>query len=213
MNDLNEINKSPSYEFIDAVVNGCAIVIDCELCGRVHFATWDENAGWEEGELEDLRAKAEKDPDRYIEDATCSSISYGWLNGKQVVDGCPCNRARKIEDWIWSHRDIISKYLKSRIMKMKRQAEMEERQVEGVVESAAELLIQWLSKRGWKIDGNCVHNRSYWCRVENVDISKVKVGTLVVDVHDPHSFPSVERYLSQCDKDAKEFMRNMEAVG
>jgi hypothetical protein len=206
-------DQPPSDEFMEAVVSGGSIVIECELCERVHFATWDDGAGWEEGELEGLRANAEKKPDKYIEDATCSSISWGYLNNQQVVWGCPCNLAKKIEDWVWGHRRIISAYFKKRITNQKRDAEMEEELFEGVAESAAELLIAWLKRSGWKVDGNVVHNGSYWSRIENIDITKVKIGTLVIDVHNPDSFPGVEKYLKECDKEAKEFMRKKEAVG
>jgi hypothetical protein len=205
-------DQPPSDEFMEAVVSGGSIVIECEFCGRVHFATWDDGAGWEEGELEELRANAEKEPDRYIEDATCSSISWGYLNNQQAVYGCPCNHAKKIEDWIWGHRRIIADYLKRRITSTKRDAEMEEELFEGVVESAAELLTRWLEREGWKVDGNCVHNGSYWSRIENVDITKVKVGSLTIDVHSPSSFPEVAKYLKKCDEDAKAFMRKKEAV-
>jgi len=206
-------DKPPSDEFMEALISGGSIVTECELCGRVHFATWDDGADWEEGELEELRANADKEPDRYIEDATCSSISWGYLDGQQAVWGCPCNIARKYEDWIWGHRELVTSYLRKRIRDQKRDAEMEETRMEGVVDSAAELLAEWLRRNGWKVEGNVVHNGSYWSRIENVDMTKVKVGTVTVDVHSPRSFPEVEKYLKMCDEEAKEFMRKKEAVG
>ena len=214
--NLTESKKKfepPSDMFMEAVTDAGSISINCELCGRTHFATCDDNVDFDEGELESLRAKAAENPDKYMEDATVSMISWGYIDNQQVVHGCPCNIARRYEDWIWQHRCLITSYMKNRIRSQKREAEWEENGMEGIVESASELLVEWLKRNGWKVEGNVVHNGSYWSRIENVDMTKVKVGTVIVDVHDPHSFPNVEKYLRECDEEAKEFMRKKEAVG
>jgi hypothetical protein len=155
-----DLDTPPSDEFMEAVVDGGSIVTECELCGRVHFATYDGGGDFEEGELEDLRKQADKEPDRYLEEGRYSSISFGYIDGKQAVWGCPCNLAKKYEDWIWGHRRTIIAYLKKRIINEKRDAEMEEELFKGIVDSAAKLLVEWLKGHGWKVQGNVVFNGS-----------------------------------------------------
>jgi hypothetical protein len=97
---------------MDAVITTGSIVIDCGLCGRVHFAS-DERTSFEEGELEELREQAKKEPDRYFEHQCCS-IQWGYFNGVQVVYDCPCHKARRFEELIWDNRYAILKFLDTR---------------------------------------------------------------------------------------------------
>ena len=97
---------------MDAIIEMGSIVIDCGLCGRVHFAS-DERNSFEEGELEELRENAKKEPDRYIE-CQCTSIQWGYFNGVQVVYDCPCRKARRFEDLVWDNRYAILKFLTTR---------------------------------------------------------------------------------------------------
>lgn len=115
--ELEELKNTTGEErasdvFMRAVCHGGALCsICCEHCGRVHFVG-DGHGDYEDGELEDLRANALKNPGKYIEHNDYDSIDWGYINGKQIVYGCPCNSARQYERWIWSHRYVISKYLK-----------------------------------------------------------------------------------------------------
>jgi hypothetical protein len=96
---------------MDSVRTGSGLVRDCEACGRTCFDD-DEYAGdWEKNELETLRDNALKEPDRYI--AMCR-VESGCLGGKEVVVNCPCNYLKKYEDFIWSHRRIIARYVAKR---------------------------------------------------------------------------------------------------
>jgi hypothetical protein len=104
----------PSEEFWDAVIRAGSIVITCELCHREHFAS-GEPGHFDAGELEGLLEKAKKHPDQYIEHASDDSVSWGLIDGKQAVYDCQCNLARKYEDFIWSHRQVIARYLTKRI--------------------------------------------------------------------------------------------------
>jgi hypothetical protein len=85
----------------------------CQLCGRVHFATAEDAIGYAEGELEGLRQAAEKEPDKYVEDAFSTGISWGYIDGKTAVVDCPCNGLYKYERWILNHVDVISRFLRS----------------------------------------------------------------------------------------------------
>ena len=125
--------KPPSEEFLQAVQHAGSLVISCEFCDRTYFATWCENDYDDEEELEELREQAKKEPDKYIEWGDVSSISWGTVDGKQYVLDCPCNGARKYEDWILRHRWIIAEYFKSRATKLKEEAEREVNLSEGLV--------------------------------------------------------------------------------
>lgn len=105
--------QPPSETFENAVRKAGSLVVDCELCGRTHFATL-ETAHFDEGELDDLVAKAKKDPDKYVQDPSYDSVPWGTVDGKQAVIGCPCNGLRRYEDFIWGNRFVIAEYLRNR---------------------------------------------------------------------------------------------------
>lgn len=105
--------QPPSDLFVKLICSGGAGAQVCEFCGREYLCSTD-TAYWDQETLKDWRAKAEKEPDRYIEDQQYSSIEYGELDGRLFVLGCDCNSARRYEDFIWGHRELISKYLKER---------------------------------------------------------------------------------------------------
>ena len=112
LEELKQTTGEPASEaFMRAVCNTGSICIDCEFCNRTHFVSYGD---FDRGELDDLRSRALQSPDKYIEHGDCDYISWGYLEGKQIVWGCPCNRARLYERWIWNHRYTIASYLKSR---------------------------------------------------------------------------------------------------
>lgn len=117
--ELEELKNTTGAEeasdaFMQAVCgHGALCSILCEFCNRVHFVG-NGYGDYEDGELEDLRANAQKNPGKYIEHNDYDSIDWGYINGKQIVWGCPCNSARQFESWIWSHRYAIAKYLRLR---------------------------------------------------------------------------------------------------
>lgn len=106
----------PSEEFERAITISGGCVVTCEFCQRTYFEPgggWD----WEKGELESLRANAEKEPDKFIE---CDySICDGPLDGKTYVVGCKCQAAGVYERWIWSHRHIFERYFAAMLKKRK----------------------------------------------------------------------------------------------
>lgn len=99
-----------SDEFFDALHHDGGLCRDCQ-CGRTHFASWD--TGWETGELEDLQAKAEREPDKYIEHSN-TSVTVAHLGGKEYVYECPCEGLVPYEKFIWNHREEILDYLTGR---------------------------------------------------------------------------------------------------
>ncbi len=102
----------PSDEFWSAFCSSGSLVVNCEQCGRVHFCTFDGPGDYEEGELEELRANAEKDPDKYMETSVYSSIQWGYILGKQTVWGCPCNEQTvyPYERFLLAHTEQIMTY-------------------------------------------------------------------------------------------------------
>lgn len=85
---------------------GC--VRDCE-CGITYF---DGSQGWtwEDGELEELRAKAVEKPGQYKElDGTVSTM---FIDGKEYVIGCErCKSPHNIETFVVNHAPQIIAFL------------------------------------------------------------------------------------------------------
>lgn len=100
----------PSEAFEHAVAQGGTNRATCELCGRENFVSNYHDRE----EIEQLRKKANEQPERYFEHRGCDSVITGWISGFQVVIGCPCNRLRLIENVIWENRHTIASYLKKR---------------------------------------------------------------------------------------------------
>lgn len=88
----------------------------CEItcaCGRTHFDTSTNNGwSWEEGEFEELVKKSKEEPDKYIgEDGTVTSM---MINGLEVVEGCPCDVAKKYELFLIHNAEKVARYLNRR---------------------------------------------------------------------------------------------------
>ena len=81
-------------------------------CGRVHFTSGPGCGDYEDGELEELQGKAEKDPDRYVEDPLFGRIDWLPWNGEQLVLGCPCGKAQGIAEGIEGIAEELAAYLK-----------------------------------------------------------------------------------------------------
>lgn len=59
--------EKPSEEFLEAVVQDGSIMQQYGFCGKLIFATFENQECYDEGELESLRKKQEQDPNRYEE--------------------------------------------------------------------------------------------------------------------------------------------------
>ena len=121
-----------SDDFLRIFTHQASSVIDCQACGRVHFYDpGHPTSNFDTGEYEKLKAEQEKDPDRYmsqVDDSTPWIIFYG----RQIVLDCPCNYARRVEDFFWENRHDIAEYLKVR-------ANMEKRWADDTAEKANEI--------------------------------------------------------------------------
>lgn len=103
-------------KIFDSHTGGC--VRECS-CGRTHFDISDNGWTWGNGELEKLKEKAKKNPDRYIEvDGAVSTMNVG---GEEIVEGCQCDRASIHESFIRDNAVQIKKYLQewSKILREK----------------------------------------------------------------------------------------------
>lgn len=109
----NKQTKPPSELFERVIRSAGSLVVDCELCGRTHFATLEENT-FNEGELARLRERAKKHPERYIEETGYDSIAWGYIDGRQAVIGCPCNKLSEYENLFWNNRTRILEYFERR---------------------------------------------------------------------------------------------------
>jgi hypothetical protein len=112
-------NQEASEDFMRSITNSGTICILCEFCNRTHFVS---EGDFDRGELEKLERYAKEKPDRYIEHFDVDTISWGYLDGKQIVWGCACNSARRYESWIWSHRYAIADYFQLRAKDLQYQA-------------------------------------------------------------------------------------------
>lgn len=102
--------EPPSDTFQDAFCDSGTPQQQCDFCGRISF---DSNGEFmEEGELESLLQKSKETPDKYH--PVDGGVSFGHINGKTCVYGCPCNALRNYENFIWDHRIEISDYLRRR---------------------------------------------------------------------------------------------------
>lgn len=111
-----DIKTPPSEMFQDIVCDSGSSSMDCELCGRTHFCTGGGSFE-DDAEIEKYRKYAEQKPEQYCEDSDSDGLSFGTINGMQVVYGCPCNKLRKYEDFIWEDRERIIKYIRRRTEK------------------------------------------------------------------------------------------------
>lgn len=123
----------PSEEFVDTVTGGGGIVADCDFCGRTLFEDFERAGDWEEGELEGLREKAEKEPDKYV--GFDHQVRTGYIDGKQVVTNCPCHGLTQYESFIWQHRQIISEYITKKAQKIASAAYKDEAEAEFLKEN------------------------------------------------------------------------------
>jgi hypothetical protein len=113
----------PSYEFIATFTHSGSNHVSCEFCKRVHYSP-SSDFDWEDGELEELNELNRKNPDKYIAHEE-DSIRYGVIDGKQFVDGCPCNSVSLYERLIIANRYQIIDFLQVRAEKIARESEQE----------------------------------------------------------------------------------------
>lgn len=130
--------QTSSEEFEKAFGDvGNSAFINCQECGRTHFNSSDTGC-FEEGELDELLAKEEANPDAYV------GVDYtiGWafdpINGKQFVFGCPCHYDGQLEAMLWSSRHPIAKYLTLRAAKEKKEADETAKQMVSMNQALSE---------------------------------------------------------------------------
>jgi len=106
--------RPPSEMFEDVVRHTGSMSVDCQLCDRTHFATYEpDGMDWAEEEFEELMKQHKKNPDRYVAHEE-DMVSWGHIDGKQAVIDCQCNGLSKYENFIYTNRRIIAEYLTAR---------------------------------------------------------------------------------------------------
>jgi hypothetical protein len=131
MRDKSPKFQDPSDEFIEAFTGGGSPSATCEFCGRFNYGN-DQIDRFSE-EIPDLQDKANADLEHlhYVfHDYDC--VVHGEIDGVTFVADCPCNKARKYEDFIWRHRRQILAYLKNRSELVLHEAKTLSREVERV---------------------------------------------------------------------------------
>lgn len=81
-------------------------------CGRVHCATESRDITPEEREV--FEKNRRQLPDRYIA-GEGDGIGIVTFNGVGHVWNCPCESLARAEEWIWAHRETITRYLRARL--------------------------------------------------------------------------------------------------
>lgn len=100
------------------------LVRDCDKHGKVFF-DFNEDAGdWEDGELEELLAKQEKNPEKY---KSCDGVHSCYMFGREWVWDCDeCQKELLgIQEFIWSNRHSIASFLNARLSKEAKRAATE----------------------------------------------------------------------------------------
>lgn len=112
---FKDLDTEPSDLFRRCVTDGGTMCYtECGHCGRVHFVSSRGHGDYEPGILEDLKAKAKAEPDRYVEESVFDGIEIGYIAGMNTVVHCRCNALSRYEAWIWDHRSLIIDYLTQR---------------------------------------------------------------------------------------------------
>ena len=106
--------------FGDCFQAGGSNRIQCGACGRIHFDS-TRQGDWEEGEVEELTAAVEKDPDRYT--AHVGFVHWVMYDGVVLVSDCPCGQVEKTATALWNMRRPIAEFLKRATMIQKREAD------------------------------------------------------------------------------------------
>jgi len=90
-------------------------------CGRVFFDPESGIGDWEEGELEELYAKAKQDPDKYRE--LNYPVGYVTIDGQDIVYNCPCGTMVRYERFLVRHARQIATYLNRRAELLREEAD------------------------------------------------------------------------------------------
>lgn len=114
-------SKQASHNFMDAVCEAGTPDMTCQLCDRHCFATGSQTC-LSDVEIDKYRKSSNENPHRYWECAD-DSLAYGVIDGKQCVYDCPCNGMARYENFIWTHRHMITRYLRKRSESIKAECE------------------------------------------------------------------------------------------
>jgi len=112
-----------SNEFFMAFTGAGSYVSEtCGFCGRVHFVNRDSEGGnYEEGHYEDLLARMEREPEKYV--MHTDAISYGYLAGVLFIPECPCNGGTRYEKFIINHASQIADFMQAMAERKQKEAD------------------------------------------------------------------------------------------
>lgn len=113
------MSEEASELFCGLVFDGGTPAATCELCDREHYNLNGEYM--DEGELKSFERKYKRDPQKYVPHD--GQVHIGEIGGKQVVYGCECGRLKNYEDFIWSHRRMITSYIQKRAESERKEAQ------------------------------------------------------------------------------------------
>lgn len=125
--------------------NGYSTLCDTRCdCGRLHFTSAQGHGDYGPGQLEDLQAKAAADPSHYVEETEFDHVDACYVDGRQIVPDCPCERYKKYCAFIEDHAESIARYLvsyfKQKAAEAKAELEVAEKAIEELTPNPQEAL-------------------------------------------------------------------------
>ncbi len=85
-------------------------VADCG-CGRTYFTSCPTGGDFDEGELEELQANREKEPDLYFETNVYDSIEIVAIGGEEYIPQCKCGFLRPYIQFMEIKKEQLAMFL------------------------------------------------------------------------------------------------------
>lgn len=121
MSFKNSLVDEPSDFFVNVLSGGGSAHLTCQ-CGIEHYCPdTDCSEDWESDLIPSWREHCEEhkldNPEGVMLHYGYDAVTYSEIDGKNFVYGCSCYNEGLVryENWIWSNRDIIRRYLKARV--------------------------------------------------------------------------------------------------
>jgi hypothetical protein len=114
MTQFHEDFSDEETALVEAFGGFGSCVMTCN-CGRHYFVTSDRHGEYDDGELDELRANAEKDPEHYIEEGRYSYVSVVRLDGREFAPQCACKGVEKYINWMEDNLEQLAVYVATRL--------------------------------------------------------------------------------------------------
>lgn len=107
----------PSELFLNSLQGGGSHHVNCGFCGRQHYCP--DSSSLYDDDVEEYNRQAREehaaDPDGVILHLDDDYALTKDINGMAIVIDCPCNGLAIYENFIWTDRNSIRRYLGNRV--------------------------------------------------------------------------------------------------